>query len=444
MTARKLVRNPLYIQLKEILKELTKSDEFRIGDKFLTERQISERFDVSRVTANKALSNLVAEGVLSFRKGIGTFVEDSDNGQHISRAAATSFTNKTLAAGKRPSTRLLAFTRMTTEALPAHVAARFPASAGRGDRRGGAASARRRRAHDPGAAFLPRADAARPVAGGRARVRLRHPHQEVPPEVLHPGRDHPHHSIRGQNAASSASPEGTPGFLMFFMARNIDEEPLYFAEVIYRGDAYEFHNRLGPIQKTPSLEEDPAEFTHRAEVPIGAYRVRAARCGTPLHSREPRREVDAMGQKHGQGRDRLLLPRAGLRIDGRARAVRPPRARRAARHAGGRRLRRVHPLDDLRWTDLRRRTAPTTGTGSAPRGTWSSCVDALRAAKIDCLVISVAQWPRISLISHWWPTSTCRRRSTPARDPGQRRGSDSGSRGGEHPRTGAPPGTAFL
>ena len=96
MTSRKLVRNPLWFQLKEILKELTKSDEFRVGDKFLTERQISERFDVSRVTANKALSNLVAVGVLSFRKGIGTFVEDVTSDSHF-QGVSTSFTNKTLA-----------------------------------------------------------------------------------------------------------------------------------------------------------------------------------------------------------------------------------------------------------------------------------------------------------------------------------------------------------
>lgn len=127
MTTRKLIRNPLYVQLKEILKELTKSDEFQVGDKFLTERQISKRFDVSRVTANKALSNLVAEGVLSFRKGIGTFVEDTTKDSHFP-GVSTSFTNRTLAAGKRPSTRLLGFSQIKTEAIPVHVAARFPLS----------------------------------------------------------------------------------------------------------------------------------------------------------------------------------------------------------------------------------------------------------------------------------------------------------------------------
>lgn len=62
----------------------------------------------------------------------------------------------------------------------------------------------------------------------------------------------------------------------------------------------------------------------------------------------------------------------------------------------------VHPLDDLR--------AHGTPCGSGAHGTHDrygistprdleACVDALRAAKVDCLVASVAQWPRISLIS---------------------------------------------
>jgi GntR family transcriptional regulator len=260
VTARKLVRNPLYIQLKEILKELTKGDEFRIGDKFLTERQISERFDVSRVTANKALSSLVAEGVLSFRKGIGTFVDDPTTDSHF-QGVATSFTNKTLAAGKRPSTRLLCFTRTRTEALPAHVAKRFPASAGEEIN-----VVERLRLADEVPMILERHFFRAQVLPGLSpedvrisvydmltkKYRQRFSTVEETTRTV---------VVRGQNAALLGVPEGTPGFLMFFMARNMDQAPLYFAEVIYRGDAYEFHNRLGPIQKTHSLEEDPAEFS---------------------------------------------------------------------------------------------------------------------------------------------------------------------------------------
>jgi L-fucose isomerase len=53
----------------------------------------------------------------------------------------------------------------------------------------------------------------------------------------------------------------------------------------------------------------------------------------------------------------------------------------------------VHPLDDLR-----AHGSPDRFGISTP-GDLEYCLDALRGAKVDCLVASVAQWPRISLIS---------------------------------------------
>ncbi|MBB6480325.1 GntR family transcriptional regulator [Spirochaeta isovalerica] len=69
-------KSPIYQQLNQYLKNLILSGEYRGGEKFLTERAICERFSVSRATANKALSSLVSEGVLEFKKGIGTFVRN--------------------------------------------------------------------------------------------------------------------------------------------------------------------------------------------------------------------------------------------------------------------------------------------------------------------------------------------------------------------------------
>ena len=54
--------------------------------------------------------------------------------------------------------------------------------------------------------------------------------------------------IKGQNASLLGVAHGAPGFLMFFMARNRDEDPRYFAEVIYRGDV-RVPQPFGPIRK---------------------------------------------------------------------------------------------------------------------------------------------------------------------------------------------------
>lgn len=113
-------KTPVYQQLLATLRSLVENQDFAEGDRFLTERQVSERYGVSRPTANKALASLVAEGILEFRKGVGTFVRgrvlDYDLG------ALVSFTRKALAAGKRPSTQVLAFETISPEALPPEVA----------------------------------------------------------------------------------------------------------------------------------------------------------------------------------------------------------------------------------------------------------------------------------------------------------------------------------
>ena len=99
-----LVKEPIYQQLNGYLKQLIDSGECPIGGKFLTERQICERYGVSRATANKALSNLVSEGLLEFRKGVGTFVRGRPLDYNL--RALVSFTDKARrrqAAGHRGS-----------------------------------------------------------------------------------------------------------------------------------------------------------------------------------------------------------------------------------------------------------------------------------------------------------------------------------------------------
>src|SRR5436305_1998768 len=115
-----LVKQPIYQQLNEALRGLLGSGEFRTGARFLTERQVSEWFEVSRATANKALSNLVSEGILEFKKGIGTFVRGGVLDYDL--RSLVSFTGKAAAAGKRPSTRVLDFDRILASAVSARTA----------------------------------------------------------------------------------------------------------------------------------------------------------------------------------------------------------------------------------------------------------------------------------------------------------------------------------
>src|SRR4030042_2455011 len=115
----KIIKDPIYQQLNNILKELIRSGEFKPGDQFLTERKICERFDVSRATANKELSNLVSENILEFKKGVGTFV--ADKYIDFDLRELISFTNITKSSGKNPSTKVLSFEKLSASKLDVDI-----------------------------------------------------------------------------------------------------------------------------------------------------------------------------------------------------------------------------------------------------------------------------------------------------------------------------------
>lgn len=65
---------PIYKQIKEIIIDDARRKKLKAGDPIPTCRDISERLSVSTRTAQKAMSELVAEGVIAGRPGKGTFL----------------------------------------------------------------------------------------------------------------------------------------------------------------------------------------------------------------------------------------------------------------------------------------------------------------------------------------------------------------------------------
>lgn len=256
MSNKKLHRVPLYDQLNQILRELIRSDEFSVGDKFLTEREICERFDVSRATASKALSKLIVEGILEIRKGVGTFICNPEESRSIPAGMNISFTNKTLAAGRKPTTELISFSELPGSAVPEGILKKMKARRDEGF----AIGKRVRLANNkpmivethifrmrfyPGLKGEDLIGSVYDMHSRKFGITLKSMDETIRPTVI------------GEPCASYLKvPEGTPGFLMFFCPRNEDEEPLYYAEVVYRGDCFEFHNRMGPIQISPDTLPD--------------------------------------------------------------------------------------------------------------------------------------------------------------------------------------------
>lgn len=65
---------PVYIQIKDILIEKINSGELKSGSQLPSEREISETYNISRMTARSALTQLVDLGYAYRVKGKGTFV----------------------------------------------------------------------------------------------------------------------------------------------------------------------------------------------------------------------------------------------------------------------------------------------------------------------------------------------------------------------------------
>jgi len=96
---------PLYQQLKERIKESILSEEIKSGEKILTEREFTEKYNVSRITVRNAIAELVDEGYLIRKQGKGTFV----NRRKMEREIITflSFTMACKEKGVKPSSKLL-------------------------------------------------------------------------------------------------------------------------------------------------------------------------------------------------------------------------------------------------------------------------------------------------------------------------------------------------
>jgi GntR family transcriptional regulator len=65
---------PLYYQIKELIRENIDSGEWKSGDKIPNELDMANSFKVSRSTIRQAILDLVNEGILTRKKGVGTFV----------------------------------------------------------------------------------------------------------------------------------------------------------------------------------------------------------------------------------------------------------------------------------------------------------------------------------------------------------------------------------
>ncbi len=97
---------PLYHQISQPLEDLIVSGALQPGQLIEDEVSMAQRLNVSRPTARRALQDLVARGLLTRRRGVGTRVTPS----HVRRPLGlTSLNDDLIKAGFEPRTEVLSY-----------------------------------------------------------------------------------------------------------------------------------------------------------------------------------------------------------------------------------------------------------------------------------------------------------------------------------------------
>jgi len=98
---------PLYLRLKALIQGAILDGSLGANDALPSEREISSMLEISRVTVRKALAELVEDGVLTQKRGSGTFVTGGQQRVEQRLSRLTSFTEDMLARGLAPSVKWL-------------------------------------------------------------------------------------------------------------------------------------------------------------------------------------------------------------------------------------------------------------------------------------------------------------------------------------------------
>ncbi len=99
---------PIYKQIENYILELIRTNQIKRGEFIPSEKQLSEEFNVTRMTVRSALNNLVRDGYISRQRGVGSKVITNDITDNISNV--TGFTKEMCLKGYEVDNIVLSFT----------------------------------------------------------------------------------------------------------------------------------------------------------------------------------------------------------------------------------------------------------------------------------------------------------------------------------------------
>lgn len=108
---------PHYLRIKEAITALIAEGKFKPGDRVYSENELVSAFGVSRMTANRALRELMFEGVLTRATGLGTFV--SSQRQDVDLLQIRNIADEISGRGRRHTAKVVTADRIKADAAVA-------------------------------------------------------------------------------------------------------------------------------------------------------------------------------------------------------------------------------------------------------------------------------------------------------------------------------------
>lgn len=97
----------IYMQLLDIIEEQITSKELKPGDMLPSENEFCEAYHISRTTVRQALRELEEQGMISRKRGLGTYVTEPKVSRHLGNLY--SFTDDMQKLGMKPSSKVLSY-----------------------------------------------------------------------------------------------------------------------------------------------------------------------------------------------------------------------------------------------------------------------------------------------------------------------------------------------
>ncbi|MDF1851886.1 MAG: GntR family transcriptional regulator [Verrucomicrobiales bacterium] len=244
---RSFATEPVHLQLADLCREAILKGGFSAGDRFPSERELAERHDVSRATANKVISILIAEGLLELQKGIGTRVRKGRT-LFASLGGMESFTGHAREQGLIPATRVEVFERILSRTVPPEV----QRGLGLPNEVESLVYLERIRLANDVPMILEQRWVREELAPGLERNNVEESFYRVLEEKFSLPMTGENHSISAvlvqkDEARQFQTRMPFPALLVEGTGYVRGEEPLWYQRLLYRGDRYQLHNRTrGP------------------------------------------------------------------------------------------------------------------------------------------------------------------------------------------------------